>query len=230
MEGHEKIINNDYHYGSNMPTGGGYGMGLGGGLVGLIVGALLGKGFLNNGNSADVTATIQSAIQSAMTTNSIGQLGLQTANQTGDLQQSMNYNSQIASVNQNVNEGFAGLRAENLTNAVNSGFAGLQASLCSGFAGVNATVNSTSNNILAAVNNVNNSVMMEACKTQQAILNQTQVITSKMDANTISLLQAELLEAKTKCNNHDFSNSIAVNVGNTVTGSVLTALKAMGTK
>jgi hypothetical protein len=230
MEGHEKIINNDYHYGSNMPAGGGYGLGMGGGLVGLIVGALLGKGFLNNGNSADVTATIQSAIQSAMTTNSIGQLGLQTANQTGDLQQSMNYNSQIASVNQNVNEGFAGLRAENLTNAVNSGFAGLQASLCSGFAGVNATVNSTSNNILAAVNNVNNSVMMEACKTQQAILNQTQVITSKMDANTISLLQAELLEAKTKCNNHEVSNSIAVNVGNTVTGSILGAIKAMGTK
>jgi hypothetical protein len=226
MDGHEKIINNDYHYGSN--GGAGYGAGgFGGGMVGLIVGALLGKGLLN-GNANDVTATIQSAIQSSMTTNSIGQLGLQTANQTGDLQQSMNYNSQIASVNQNVNEGFAGLRAENLTNAVNSGFAGLQASLCSGFAGVNATVNSTSNNILSAVNNVNNSVMMEACKTQQAILNQTQVITSKMDANTISLLQAELLEAKTKCNNHDVSNSIAVNVGNTVTNSILGAIKAMG--
>jgi hypothetical protein len=226
MDGHEKIINNDYHYGSNGTAGYGAG-GFGGGMVGLIVGALLGKGLLN-GNASDVTTTIQSAIQSAMTTNSIGQLGLQTANQTGDLQQSMNYNSQIASVNQNVNEGFAGLRAENLTNAVTSGFAGLQASLCSGFAGVNATVNSTSNNILAAVNNVNNSVLMEACKTQQAILNQTQVITSKMDANTISLLQAELLEAKTKCNNHDVSNSIAINVGNTVTNSILGAIKAMG--
>jgi hypothetical protein len=72
---------------------------------------------------------------------------------------------------------------------------------------------------------VNNSVLMEACKTQQAILNQTNTITSKMDSNTIALLQAELAESKAKNN----SNEIIVNVGNTVTGSILTALKAMGT-
>lgn len=100
MEHDAKIINNDYH-----TAAGGYGMGgFGGGLAGIIVGALLGGGFLNNrNNQADITATIQSAINNAMTSNSIGQLGLQTANQTGDLQQSMNYNSQIAGVNQNIN-------------------------------------------------------------------------------------------------------------------------------
>ena len=136
----------------------------------------------------------------------------------------MNYNSQIASVNQNVNEGFAGIRAENLTQSINSGFSGVNSALCSGFAGVNATVNSTSNNLLAAINAVNNSVMMEACKTQQAILNQTQVITSKMDANTIALLQAELAESKSKNN----VNEINVAVGNTITNSVLGALKAFG--
>lgn len=222
MEHEAKIINNDYH----TPMGGGYGLGMGGGLAGIIVGALLGGGFLNNrNNQADITATIQSAINNAMTSNSIGQLGLQTANQTGDLQQSMNYNSQIAGVNQNINEGFAGLRAENLTNSINSGFASVNSALCSGFAGVNATVNSTSNNLLAAVNMVNNSVLMESCKTQQAILNQTNTITSKMDANTISLLQAELAECRAK----NTSNEIIVNVGNTVTGSILTALRASGT-
>ena len=210
MEHEAKIINNDYH----TPNMGGYGMG-GGGLAGIIVGALLGGGFLNNrNNQADITATIQSAINNAQTSNSIGQLGLQTANQTGDLQQSMNYNSQIAGVNQNVNEGFAGLRAENLTNSINSGFASVNSALCSGFAGVNANINM-----------VNNSVLMESCKTQQAILNQTNTITSKMDSNTIALLQAELAESKAKNN----SNEIIVNVGNTVTGSILTALKAMGT-
>lgn len=219
MEHEAKIINNDYH----TAAGGGYGLGMGGGLVGLIVGALLGKGFLN-GNQADITATIQSAINNAQTSNSIGQLGLQTANQTGDLQQSMNYNSQIAGVNQNVNEGFAGLRAENLTNSINTGFASVNSALCIGFAGVNATVNSTSNNILAAIHAVNNSVNLEACKTQQQILNQTQAIISKMDANTISLLQAELAESKSKNN----VNEINVAVGNTVTGSILTALKAYG--
>ena len=213
MEHDAKIINNDYH----TPNMGGYGVGggLGGGLAGIIVGALLGGGFLNNrNNQADITATIQSAINNAQTSNSIGQLGLQTANQTGDLQQSMNYNSQIAGVNQNVNEGFAGLRAENLTNSINSGFASVNSALCSGFAGVNANINM-----------VNNSVVMEACKTQQAILNQTNIITSKMDSNTIALLQAELAESKAKNN----SNEIIVNVGNTVTSSVITALKAMGT-
>ena len=222
MEHEAKIINNDYH--TPMGGYGAMGGGLGGGLAGIIVGALLGGGFLNNRNQADITATIQTAINGAMTSNSIGQLGLQTANQTGDLQQSMNYNSQIASVNQNVNEGFAGIRAENLTQSINSGFSGVNSALCSGFAGVNATVNSTSNNLLAAINAVNNSVMMEACKTQQAILNQTQVITSKMDANTIALLQAELAESKSKNN----VNEINVAVGNTITNSVLGALKAFG--
>jgi len=219
MEHESKVINNDYHYGAGAA---GYGLGMGGGLTGLIVGALLGRGFLN-GNQGDITATIQNAINQAMTSNSIGQLGLQTANQTGDLQQSMNYNSQIAGVNQNINEGFAGLRAENLTNAINTGFAGVNSALCSGFAGVNATVNSTSNNILSAVNMVNSNLMMESCKTQQAILNQTNVLTSKMDANTIALLQAEIAELRSKCTHNDSVSNINMNL-NSVVGSLLGGL------
>lgn len=160
----------------------GIGGGLGAGLLGGILGGLLFSGrrggFLGGGGECEGGGGAETRIDSTI-------VGTAVLSKLGNIEAAIP---------------LASAQTENVilqqTNTITQIAAAAQLANQQGFAQTGDRIQNTATALAVAISNVNQNVLEQACQTRAAIAASTNEIVSKIDSNTITALQTELLESR----------------------------------